>query len=488
MAAVQVLSAEHTTRELLGLEYATPIPQLVVEDDPDPDRKLSVFVPLDPFQATVVEYEETPTYLNTSRTKFICRPPFDGRRPPRFVFYFPYDDRVPINREMFMSVVSENEPFECDAKSRWTVLSMDAPPATLASGLMVQQGERSITILDATRTTEVKFSWPNHRIRLERSAPFRTGVGDDEVLLGHCPAGMPFPVGMRYSIPECLSARISYTFSVRRVSGDDETPEYISILQRQYLVTNASDVNFPRVRHITIATETTTTSLDGHPTRAFQADVQSASSSSSSVTRPLTSLREIMATIPARSTHILTEVVPAPRECAIVGSVTEVPTAVGQYATLSFDMWIPTETARACVVQPAPAQIHVENGIPFFDDVAGTLFWQPQQAELAAKWMRVRLPEPSAKIAIQCINVQTRRNSHQAAISVFSYFSKPMLLAFPVYPNQFDVCSRIDEISGARQVYDLPWMDSASGAQLKVFVLNNRGEPISFRATVLSSK
>ncbi len=482
MAVVSVASAEQTLRESLQMpELGTP-PRLEVEDAPDPDRKLSLFVPLDPFQATLVEYEEAPTFLNTSRTKFICRPPFDGRRPPRFTFYFPNDDRTLANREMFISVVSENEPFECDTTSIWTVHAMEGPGVPLASGPMVRQGERSITILDTVRATEVKFCWPSSRIRLERSAPFRTGVGDDEVLLGQCPSGLLSPIGIRYGLPDCLSARLSYMLHIRRV-GSDDTPAYVVIAQRQYAITNASDINFPRVRHIMIASDTLTASVDGHPTRSFQAETQERTP----VVRPLFSLHETMATIAARSTHIITELVPTGRECSVVATLALVPTLVGQMAPITFEVWLPADAARSLVVQPAPVQVHVENGTPFFDDVTDTHFWQQYQDEASAPWTRISLPNTNTRISAQCINAQSRRESYQVSISVINHFTKPMLLAVPVYPDRFDVCGQIEAVSGARQIFDFPWKSSARDAEWALFVLNNRHEPISFRATVRSS-
>lgn len=481
MAAVP--SHDQVMREVFKLSSDEKLPLLDIVDEPDPHRRLSLVVPLSSFEATWVQYEETPTFFNTARTKFVVRPPFDARRPPRFTLYSPHEETI-VDRELLLSVVDENEPFESDATSTWLVYSLHNAQTPVTKGVMIRQGESTIVLYDADRGTEESITWPNKNIRLVRDAPPRFGTNGEKVLFGQCASGLPSPIGLRYGIAECVSARLSYMFELQRVDVDD-VPAYSCTAQRQYTVTNASDVNFSRVGHLVIASETFATSVDGFPTRSFVAEVQQ---EPTPIIKPLFSLRETMMNIPARSTHILTEVAATIDQCFVVATIEVVPTVVGQHAVLSFDAWLPTEALNRFAVQPAPAQLHVDNGVPFYDTLTGVLYWQRDEESARAPWTRIPLSTTTTRIGIQCVNKQTMNGSYQVALTGTNFFIKPMLLAFALHPGRLDSCSNIEAIEGAHRVESLPWMNSTRGVTYAAFVLNDRKEPISFRGVVFTAK
>lgn len=483
MAAVDVSTTRQITKENLQLTRTDRIPALRFTDEVDTHRRLSLVVPLDSFQATWVEYEETPTFLNTAQTRFIVRPPFDGRRPPRFTFYYPHEEGAVLDKETFVSVVNENEPFDTTATSTWDVYSIHAQGAPLASGKMVRQTEHFITLLDENQSTEREFSWPNPNIRLERSAPFRTGAGTDDVLLGQCPAGLPTPIGVRYGIAECLNARLSYMLDLKRTDGG--IPTYECIAQRQYIITNTSDITFSRVRNIAVSSETLSTSADGHPTRSL---VMESSPEPPSVVRPLFSLFETMVTLSPRTAHIFTEVTTKTPQSYIAATTSVVPTTVNQFASVSLDAWLPGEFTSHIAVQPGAVQIHVEHGTSPHDAITSVAYWQRDEDSAHAPWIRLPLSGGTSRVSVQCVTKEIKSRQYEVTLAVINYFRKPMLLAFALQPGLLDVCSAITVVSGAQPVPDFPWASGLRGETHAVFITNDRNEAIVFRGTVLTQK
>ena len=490
--AVVVTSSSQIERESLDLTSAESVPRLTVTDDIDPHRHLKVIVPLDPTQATWVTYEETPLFMNNTRTKFITRPPFDGHQPPRFILYFPHADRAPVDQHVFLSVVDENKPFDCDATSVWSVYPTEASPSStpIARGLITYRNEKSFTILDELRNTEVKFAWPNGRIRLERNAPFITGSGDTAVLLGTCPQSIPSPIGIRYGLAECMHARLSYMIDMKRNRGDDKSaPTYECVIQRQFLIVNRSDVTFSRVSAISIASDTFTASVDGFPTRSMSMMVTPESammSQSEPLIQPFMTVHQCLQTIPAQGSLQITDHAAKFDRSFLVATIQRVPIEVGEYANVSVDVWLPTRDLQHVIVQPGAVQVHAQSGIADFDDITAVTRWDraADQADINVEWSRLPLPGANPRITVQCVIRQNSTTGDVATLSAFNRYSRPMVLAFVVHPGQTTVCSDINATMGAQALIDFPWRASSRGIIYKAFLLNNNNEPISFRAAI----
>lgn len=490
--AVSVESSIQIERESLDLAPSEPIPRLLVADVVDPHRHLKVTIPLDPSQATWVAFEESPLYMNEAHTKFIIRPPFEGRRAPRFIFYFPHDDCSPLDQHIFVSVVDENKPFDCDATSVWSVFATDAPPTTspIAQGLITYRNEQSITILDQTRNTEVKFAWPNRKIRLERAAPFMTGSGDNNILLCSCDPPVPSPIGIRYGMAECMYARLSYMVDMKRNRGDDKTPPtYECVIQRQISIINDSSVSFSRISSICIASDTFNASTDGFPTRALTMMTSPESArvpQPEQLIQPFITVHQCMETIPSRGTLQITDHAAKFQQSFLVATIQQVPITAGEYANISVDAWFPTRELQHAITQPGVVQVHAQSGIVDFDDITAATFWDrsSDQADMNVEWSRLHLPGTAPRITVQCVIRQNSTTGDFATISAFNHFSRPMLLAFVVYPGQTNVCTDIAATMGAQPIADFPWRSSSRGTIYKVFLLNNSNDPISFRGTI----
>lgn len=489
--AVSVPTSTQIEREALELSSSDVIPRLSLVDEPDPHRHLRVVVPMDPTQATWVAYEESPLYMNEAHTKFILRPPFDNRRPPRFVLYFPHEERAPLDQHVFLTVVDENKPFDCDATSVWSVFPAEASSTStpIAKGMITYRNERSFTILDETRNTEIKFSWPNRRIRLERAAPFMTGNGENGTLLGTCAQSIPSPIGIRYGLSECMHARLSYLMDMKRNRDDKTIPTYECIIQRQFLIANQSDITFSRMSSICISSDTFTTSVDGFPTRALtmmSAPESSRVAQPEQLIQPFITVHQSLQTIPARGMLQITDHAAKFEHSFLVATIQQVPTTAGEYANVAVDVWLPTHEIQRAVVQPGTVQVHAQSGIVDFDDITAVTYWsrESDQADMNVEWSRLYLPGTSPRISVQCVIRQNSTAGAFATLSAFNHYSRPMLLAFAIYPGQPSACTDITATTGAQPLLDFPWRSSSRGVVYKVFLLNNMNEPISFRGTI----
>lgn len=489
MASIVVQKACQIDREALELSQCEEIPRVKLVDGPDPHRSLRVVVPLDPTHATWVEFEQTPLFINTTRTKFTIRPPFDAKQPPRFVLYFPHENKKPIDRHLFLSVVDGNKPFDYDKTSIWSVFPLAASPSSvpIARGLILRRSDAALTILDVERNTEVKIL--SKKIRLERESPFRPGVGAKVTLFGQSESSIPSPVGTRYGLRNCLSARLTYLFDLQRQKDeDDDIPSYACTIQHQFLIKNESSVKFSRVSSVSIASETFFYSEDGYPTRAFtmsSPDVQPVQ-----LIRPLYTLHETKTTIPARGNLIITDHAAAIQRAFAVVTIGEPPVRVGEYAATSVDVWLPTADVYKAAPQPGVAQLHVTGGIPGFDDINAVTPWQrsDDQADIAIPWTRIGFFNSATKISAQCIVRQSQPNIDYVSITVVNYFARPMLLAFVIQPGAIGACSNIEAVAGARAIDNYPWLSSVRGATYKVFVVGAFKEPIAFRGTIVTAK
>lgn len=489
MTSIIVRTADQVEREALELTQSDSIPQVKFVDAPDPHRSLRVVVPLDPTHATWVEYELTPLFINTTRTKFTVDPPFDAKNPPRFVLYFPHEDKTPIDRHLFLSVVDKNKPFDEDKTSIWSVFSMDAPPSSppIARGLILRRSDAGITLLDTTRNTEVKIL--SKKIRLEREAVFRPGVSSKPVLFGHSNSSIPSPVGIRYGVRNCLSARLTYLFDLQRKKDSDaEIPSFACSVQHQFHIKNESSIKFSRLSSISIASETFASSEDGYPTRAFALAAEG--TQTLQLIQPFFTVHETKTSIPPGGSLIVTDHAAAIEDAFVVVTVGMPPIGVGEYASTSVEVWLPTMDVYKAAPQPGVAQLHATGGIPGFDDITALTPWQryDDQSDAAIPWTRVIFTNAATKVSAQCVIRQSQPGVDYVSITVVNHFSRPTLLAFVVQPGVLGVCSQIEAVSGAKAVLDYPWTGSARGTTYRLFVVNSYREPISFRGTILTAK
>lgn len=487
MSDVEVQSPEQINREALELSHCDALPNVSVVTLPDEHRALKLVVPIDPTHATWVEYEQAPIFVNATRTKFVISPPFEASKPPRFVLYSPHGQQEPIDRHMCLTVVDKNKPLDGDKTSIYSVFPINAPASSepIARGLMIRRSDCTVTILDVNRKQEITILSKN--IRLEREAVFRPGVGATASLLGHSDSSIPSPVGIRYGMMDCLSAKWTYLFDLRRrKEADADIPIYSAVLQHQFLIENKSAVKFSRVSYISITSETFQASEDGFPTRALAA----ASSEPLQLVRPFFSLHELKLSIRGHSSHLVNDRGATMEECYAVVTINVPPTRVGDYANLSMNVWMPTAELYRAAPQPGVAQLHVKHTIPGFDDVTAVTRWQrsEDQSDASVPWSRIVFPETATRLSAQCIVRQTQLEVDYVAISVVSYFSRPMLLAFVVQPGVPDSCSQIEAVSGARPLSTYPWMNSVRGTNYRVFVVEAYKAPISFRGTIITAK
>lgn len=431
----------------------------------DLERSLLVVVPLDPSHAAWVQFEETPTYVKADKTKFIVHPPFDGTKPPRFSFYLPHEEGAVLNREMYLSVVDEDKPFDSGVSTIWTVKSLHHA-SVIAQGVMSRRSDSSITIYDQTTKMETKFGWPNPSLRLEREAPL---AFSSAAVLGECPSGMPSPVGVRYGLQGCLNARLAYMVDMSRL--DDGS--YACVIQRQYTITNDSDVRFDNITQLAIASETFASSEDGFPTRAMPLDQVV------TTTTPLFSLRQVSMSIAPYSRQMMIDAGATIDKSYVALTVGSPPTQVGELATFVVDTWLPTKELLAAIPQPGVIQLHINNEGAPHNNITGVSHWMHGSEKLGA-WTRVTVPAATTRVVVQCTGRETRIGTDSVYIAVSNVFNKALYLSFVVTPDRL---VGIEAVHGARAV-DCPWKDNAYGVNYAVFELNDTGEPILFKGTV----
>lgn len=491
MAAYTVVkTTQQLEKELLEIPNSESVPVVRFVDSPDPHRSLKIAVPLDSTHATWVESEETPNFVNATRTKFIIRPPFDAKNPPRFTLYAPYGDSdAVIQKGVSLQSVADIKSLNGKETSIWSVYPITSrlPHPPIARGLMLHQSESSFTLLDIDRNAEVKMSMK--KVRLECESAYRPGIGAKSSLLGHSTSSVVSPLGVCYALPNCIHARLTYLFNLRqRKDASGEFPIYMCMLQQQFHIKNESDIRFSRISTLSIASETFTTSEDGYPTRAFS--LESDSSRSIQLIRPFLKTHEGMFTLRERGTHIITDDAIRFDTSYAVVTIDEVPLEVGVYSKNSTEIWLPTAELHEAAPQAGVAQLHVKHGPGGFDSITAATRWQrhEDQADVSVPWSRIRFSDTATRINTQCIVRQSHQGVDYVNISAVNYFTRPMLLAFEVHPGTLGKCSQIEATSGARPLVDYPWKTSTRGTTYQVFVVNNQQIPISFRGTIITSK
>ncbi len=466
------------------------VPVVRLLDAPDPHRSLKVAVPLDPTHATWVESEETPRFVNITRTKFTIHPPFDAKNPPRFTLYAPYGDSdAVLHKSVGLYSITDSKPLDGKETSVWSVYPITArlPHPPIARGIMLRQNDSCFTLMDLDRNTEVTMSM--NKVRLERESLYRPGIGAKSTLLGHSASSVVSPLGVCYTLPNCLHARLTYLFNLRQQKdATADFPVYTCALQRQFHIKNDSDIRFSRITTLSIASETFTASEDGYPTRAF--NPESGSMQPIQLIQPFLKTHEGVFTLRERGSHIITDDATLFDTSYAVVTVNEVPLEVGVYSKNSTEIWLPTAYLHSAAPQAGVAQLHVKHGPGEFNSITAVSHWNrhEDQADASIPWSRVRFSDTATRISVQCIIRQSHQGVDYVNITAINYFTRPMLLAFEVHPGVLGKCSQIEATSGARPLVDYPWKTSARGTSYQVFVVNNQQIPISFRGTIITSK
>lgn len=456
MTDIGVLSNDQLATEALNLEGTDGYPRFDLDVDFDPERRLTVTVPLNPFDATWVTYEQMPVYLNQRHTKFVVKPPFDPKRPPRFTLYDPHDSKAFAPTHNW-SIVREKDAVGSDAASVWEAWTVSSPQSLIAKGVMIDRTHRTITLQQPISREEVCLAWPNENIKLVREAPIRLGLTEDSVLLGHCPEGLDGPVGVRYGIPECLTARMTYMFELI-YDNDAGEPNYKCGFRRQLLVTNNSDIAFPRIEAITVLNETFHASEDGHQTREFIAGAG---------LFPVSSTHPAMyMTIEPRSSCILNDPL---REmvssCKLSATVDVQFTNPGELSSVAIDAWSVSRELKKVVARPSAIQVHVHHNDTPYGNLTGVSFWEGKGSGL---WTRVPVCRSTDNVIVQCFREERVGRARARHFEVFNDLSKPFVLVFTLSSQITNVETIDPEV---RALEDVAWLQLNLGSQYKAFLL-----------------